>query len=391
MRELHENAEAKIRVKISKKEWLTLKVVYITLLVLLVISGSLFLYIEKEHTFVNIEVIYPSLGVERYRLFNLGYSASIMSNIYDSIIYSVYGVSFDAEVNDSRMQDMCRFLESLVVDFGDGTACLRESPSIEKDRCYLNTNYLALEVLRLCNSSVVPKLESFLAQYDNVLYDDKNRLRILLFKDIPLPPRSVVRVFLGIKTSITGEIISIYADILSDNVFSDWQYYADQLMLASLQELKNGNYECAWKYRNRAEKMWEDIGFEDKVYHDIGLYETYKLSLYYFLMRALGHRDHIAVWIENNIDKFISNGGVVTHYDNSFTPHGDPNIETTVITVLAFYSDYPSKFLLHTGKPYISPWKPLEKIAIVIASFAMGLILAKIALKAIGRIRGKVK
>lgn len=126
---------------------------------------------------------------------------------------------------------MCFFLESLFVDFGDGTGCLRESPNVEKDRCYLNTNFIALEVLRMCNSAKVSAIEAFLSRYDSKLYDDGNRLRILLFKDIQLPPQSINRQLLGSKTTPTGETIYIYVDVMSGEERPDWFNYADALEL----------------------------------------------------------------------------------------------------------------------------------------------------------------
>ena len=287
----------------------------------------------------------------------------------------------------TSLQDMCSFLESLFVDFGDGTGCLRESPNVEKDRCYLNTNFIALEVLKMCNSAKVSAIEAFLSQYDSVLYDDKNRLRILLYKDIPLPPQSVTRQSLGSKTTINNETIYIYVDVLSGNVFEEWLDYADHIILVALQELKNENFEWAWRYRGYAQRMWVQIGFADKPYYNSGLFETYKLSLYYYLMRTLRYRDDIVAWIENNIDKFINNGGVITHYDNNLTPQGDPNVESTTITALAFYSDYPDRFPLYIRGSYVSPWKPLETAITVIAGFGTGITLAKIASKIMEKIK----
>jgi len=287
----------------------------------------------------------------------------------------------------ATLQDMCRFLESLFVEFGDGTGCLRESPNIEKDRCYLNTNFIALEVLRMCNSSIVPNIEAFLSQYDKTLYDDKNRFRILLFKNIPLPPQNVTKQSLGSKTATTGDTINIYVDFLSGSVVSDWLDYADQVILAALQELKNEDFEWAWRYRGYAQRMWSGKGFGDIAYYQSSRYDTYKLSLYYYLMLALRYRDDIVAWIEDNIDAFISNGGVITNYDNTLTPIGDPNVETTAITALAFFSDYPNRFPLYIRGSYVSPLTPLEDVASAVVGLGMGITLAKIVSKLISKIK----
>jgi len=87
-----------------------------------------------------------------------------------------------------------------------------------------------------------------------------------------------------------------------------------------------------------------------KAYNATHVYDTYKLSLYYFISKAMGEKDDIAIWIENNIHRLIENGGVVTNYDNDLNPVGDPNIETTAVTAIALYTNYPNILQLHTKK-----------------------------------------
>ncbi|MEM0027601.1 MAG: hypothetical protein QXT53_06265 [Ignisphaera sp.] len=294
------------------------------------------------------------------RTLSLVFVASILVLVFvASIAYideafegAFYGVTKAGGVANTTLQKMCLFLESLFVDFGNGMGCLRESPKVEADVCYLNTNWLAVEVLRMCGSRIAPMVEAFLSHYNTTLYDDGNRLRILLFKDISVPPQTVSRLSLGSKKAVTGEAIYIYADVVSGSVLPDWLDYADLAILASLQELKNKNLEQIQRYKEHVKGMWLGIGFGDIAYSKSGLFETYKLSLYYFLMRALGQRDEIVEWIEDNINRFIVDGGVVTHYNGDLTPRGDPNVETTAITALALFSNYPEKFSIHKKVDY---------------------------------------
>jgi len=258
---------------------------------------------------------------------------------------------------NTSLSDMCRFLESLYIDFGDGTGCLRESPNVEKDRCYTNTNSIALAVLRMCNSSIVPRIEAFLNKYN---HEYGGRFEVMFLHDIPYPPRVVKRLTLDTKT-VDNETITIYADIPSDTIFENWNKYADLSMLVALHYLLNQDFTNAWRARGFAQSMWTGRGFGDLAYISINQYDVYKLSLYYFLMRALRHRDSIVEWIEKNIDRFISNGGVITNYDDSLTPIGDPNVETTSVTALAFYSDYPERFPLYIIGYRPTPIDVLEK------------------------------
>ena len=99
--------------------------------------------------------------------------------------------------------------------------------------------------------------------------------------------------------------------------------------------------------------MWDGKGFRDRAFKETGYYETYKLGLYYFLMRALRLNDSITAWIEEHIDDFKDpSGGYITHYDENLTPHGDPNVETTTIIGLAFLTDYPIRFPMYIPTPY---------------------------------------
>ncbi len=50
------------------------------------------------------------------------------------------------------------------------------------------------------------------------------------------------------------------------------------------------------------------------------------------------------------VERMVSSkGGIVTHYTENLEPRGDPNIETTSVTVLAFYSDYPEVLAAKAG------------------------------------------
>lgn len=257
---------------------------------------------------------------------------------------------------------MCSFLETLFVEFPGNMGCLRESPQAEKDRCYLNTNFIALEVLKLCNSSLVAPIQNLLNQYDSTLWDGKNRLRILLLKSIPLPPRKVTRVLLDTKTSTSNETIKIYVDYMVNDIEADWYNYADLIVLSALEKLRRNDFSGAASDRDLATRLWVGKGFGDKVYLETGLFETYKLSLYYFLARARRNIDYIAQWIESNIDSFIVSGGVITHYNNNLIPTGDPNVESTAITALAFHSTYPVMFPVFTARAFEDPLKPLAQL-----------------------------
>ena len=235
---------------------------------------------------------------------------------------------------------LCYFLESLYIELETGMGCLRESPKVESNVCYTNTNYLALQALKLCGSSLVKPIRRFLKKYD---HERSGRFEVLWLEPIPYPPHYVKTITLNcVETS--RECIEVKAS-LPGGFLPDWSDYADLLMLAALEKLRRGDKSRAIALRNRVLSMWDGKGFADKVYMKGKLYETYKLSLYYFLARALKLEDGVYRKIPKIIGKMVSReGGIRTHYDVDLKPGGDPNVETTSVTILAFYSSYPEGF-----------------------------------------------
>ncbi|ADM28673.1 hypothetical protein Igag_1879 [Ignisphaera aggregans DSM 17230] len=301
---------------------------------------------------------------------------SIAILLYSYIDRDRGSIAINPQPTSHEIISICRFLEGLYIDFGDGTGCLRESPNIERDRCYTNTNSIALAILKMCNSSIVPKIEAFLNEYN---HEYGGRFEVMLLHDIPYPPRAVERLTLDKKT-VDNETITIYADIPSNTTLPDWNRYADMLMLAALQLLKNGDIEKARGYIEEVKKMWSGKGFADKAYNATDIYDTYKLSLYYFISKTMGEKDDIAIWIENNIHRFIKNGGVITSYDNDLNLVGDPNIETTAVTAIALYTNYPNAFQLYTKKQALPPIDIAIPVAIcttVIAILAIIILIYK--------------
>ena len=69
-----------------------------------------------------------------------------------------------------NLTEIVDFLNTLFVDFGNGTGALKESPVAEATNIYTNTNYIALPILELGNSPHVDKIKAFLQQYNHEHY-----------------------------------------------------------------------------------------------------------------------------------------------------------------------------------------------------------------------------
>jgi len=249
-----------------------------------------------------------------------------------------------------NLTEIVNFLNSLFVDFGDGTGALKESPVAEATTIYTNTNYIALPILELGNSPHVDSIKAFLQQYNHEHY---YRADLLINPEIgELPLKTNEQIVLDTKT-IDTTTYTIKAEQPTTTPFPDPLNYANITIYTALIYLWNRDFSNALRYREYTQRMWDGKGFRDKAFRETGYYETYKLGLYYFLMRALRLNDSITAWIEEHIDDFKDpSGGYITHYTENLTTHGDPNIETTCIIGYAFLTDYPIRFPMYIPTPY---------------------------------------
>ena len=236
------------------------------------------------------------------------------------------------------LNQLCSFLQSQFVDFGDGTGCLVESPATENTTCYLSTNFIASCVLReLCGlGSIADKVDTLLLQYHQYSFHDY--YQILLFKDIPYPFRLISTVDVASKV-VGNKTISIKTVVVTGTLFKDYHEYANMLFYESIENQLKGFYKGAEDSYWRARKMFDGKGFADRVYTSLGYYETYKLALGLYTARLLAIKSDIELFrnLLNSIEPFA------TLYNSGLQGVGDLNIETAGLTAIALYSDLPTR------------------------------------------------
>lgn len=129
-----------------------------------------------------------------------------------------------------------------------------------------------------------------------------------------------------------------------DTYMSDWQEYADRLLLASINCANNNEPEQALQLFNQASSMYDGTGFADKVYDTDSYYSIYKLALYLIaasqLEITLPERDSIVNTILEFQDINVASnryGGIYTDYtaDKNHKPGCDTNTETTSLCLIA--------------------------------------------------------
>jgi len=181
---------------------------------------------------------------------------------------------------------------------------------------------------------------------------------ILIGVDIPDKFYQRYDEYLGNVSSSKFGVLDIYYERRKMETIDEWDRYADLVVYKALKALLHCSRAYAEQLFSILVSMWDGYGFRDKAYN--GLYESYKVALAIYLYKALKEADSNLVGKYKDLyEKWNmilalmqrDDGGIVTHYRVSergeIIPVGDANTETTSITILALYSEYPKKIGKH--------------------------------------------
>lgn len=126
-----------------------------------------------------------------------------------------------------------------------------------------------------------------------------------------------------------------------DDVWNDWQQYADRVLLAAVNARQADNRARETELTSIAHAMWDGQCLRDKPYYKYletdgrVTCETYKTALYYHLTGDRAALDKVLGLQERNpaSENF---GGIYTHYgeDGKPFPWTDVNSETTSVVLL---------------------------------------------------------
>ena len=127
----------------------------------------------------------------------------------------------------------------------------------------------------------------------------------------------------------------VKTEVVTDQVMTDWENYADLLLLASI-ALAKSDPPKAKEHFHSALQMWDGIGFKDRVFEKQKRYATYKLALALIAATELGERPAAQdAILKRLLSQQSKDGGWITDYDASGKPVGLANVETTSLAVLA--------------------------------------------------------
>ncbi|OYT48435.1 MAG: hypothetical protein B6U85_02515 [Desulfurococcales archaeon ex4484_42] len=231
------------------------------------------------------------------------------------------------------LQSICKFLSAQFVMLNDGLGCLRESPIIEPNTCYIQTNWLCMHVLKyLCGyDELANYIERFL---DRFIVDFYDYYQILLGKPFSLPLTTVKQVI--VESINVGENKIIIKKLLRTNeVYYDYDKYANLIIYKAILNLRYGDKESTMSEVEKLKRLFDGTGFRDLSYKSLHKYETYKLALAIYLYRLLG-RDYDA-YVRRYVKLINSIKPFAILYDERLNGVGDFYIETACLTAIALY------------------------------------------------------
>jgi hypothetical protein len=130
-----------------------------------------------------------------------------------------------------------------------------------------------------------------------------------------------------------GKIIK--TELVGQDVFRGWEEYADLLLLAAIASAETDPQQ-ARQHFGQGMRLWDGMGFGDRVAKKAGRYAVYKVAL------ALLAAAKMKAWpaeqgalVGRLLQQQGNDGGWVTDYDEKGRPLGRANVETTALAVLA--------------------------------------------------------
>jgi hypothetical protein len=188
-------------------------------------------------------------------------------------------------------------------------------------------NYLAAHLLTNSRPDLSERIRSSLRKFG---VTNSGKIEIVFGKaQKPLPFRTYVLTNVALVEGKT-----IRTELVTTNILTGWDQYADLLLLASVAQARSAPAD-ARKNFDRAGAMWDREGFRDPATKHGDRFATYKLALYLIAANRLGisppHRVEV---IERLLAMQTPDGGWITDYKES-KPVGLANVETTCLALLA--------------------------------------------------------
>jgi hypothetical protein len=189
-------------------------------------------------------------------------------------------------------------------------------------------NYLAAKALARTDPGLARKITAAIRSYG---VEESGKIEIPFGEARkPLPFRHYRLV--DVKR-VGGKLIR--TEVAGDEVFRGWEEYADLLYLAALASAETGP-EQGRRYFEQGMRLWDGVGFRDRVARKSGKYAVYKVALALLAAAKLKVRPaEQGALVGRLLQQQGEDGGWVTDYDEKGRPLGRANVETTALAVVA--------------------------------------------------------
>ena len=217
--------------------------------------------------------------------------------------------------------------ESFLTNLFD--ASLQLLPEYKGSTSYwlFHDNYLAAHLLANSRPDLSERIRSSLQKFGatnsgkiEIVFDEAKK---------PLPFRTYVLTNVALVEGKT-----IRTELVTTNILSGWDQYADLLLLASVAQARSAPADARRDF-DKATALWDQEGFQDPASRHGGRFATYKLALYLIAANRLGisppHRVEV---IDRLLAMQTPDGGWITDYKGG-KPVGLANVETTCLALLA--------------------------------------------------------
>jgi hypothetical protein len=189
-------------------------------------------------------------------------------------------------------------------------------------------NYVAAKALARTDPALAEKITAAIKGYG---VGESGKIEILFGEaSKPLPFRH----YRHVDVKRIGNKL-VRAEVAGEEVFEGWQEYADLLFLAAVASAETDPKQ-ARRHFEQGMRLWDGVGFNDRVAKKAGKYAAYKVALALLAAGKLKLRPaEQGALVERLLKQQGEDGGWATDYDDKGRPLGRANVETTSLAVLA--------------------------------------------------------
>jgi hypothetical protein len=189
-------------------------------------------------------------------------------------------------------------------------------------------NYLAAKALARTDPALARKIRATIRGYG---VGESGKIEILFGEaSKPLPFRR----YRLVDVKRVGDRL-VRTEVAGKEVFRGWEEYADLRFLAAIASAPTDPVQ-ARRHFEEGMRLWDGVGFRDRVARRDGKYATYKVALALLAAAKLKVRpNEQKALVERLLKQQGEGGGWATEYDQESGPLGQANVETSSLAVLA--------------------------------------------------------